>query len=200
MADRTATPYIDPNLFDTAGLYNQEDSPAVITDYRIQHHYERDLGIYMLGIASPKGFQGASAAFIQTAAPTLLWIADWTAARFLQKPMVPDPNAVNSNWILMDVWLNPADIIVGQDGTTPLIRLTGTYIYGHQNPGSNFFSNVMFPVAPWFVSDGFASLRSISVEDLISLLEPAGVAGAGNPPPIGPTSVGDGGIIGKGLL
>lgn len=172
-------PYINPAIYDDLSLYNQEDSESVITDFEIHHHYERDLHLYMMGIASPQGFQGNRAAFVQLASPTLMWIADWTGARFLEKPMVPDPISVSSEWVLMDVWMNPAQIVIGQDGTTPLFRLTGTYIFGHQNPGPNFYSNVSFPVAPWFTSTGFVSLRSINAGDLdkTGLLEPSTIAG-----------------------
>lgn len=178
---RTEDPYIDQAIFDELGLYNEENEQSVITDFHIHHHYERDNHIYMVGIASPQGFQGNTAAFVQLASPTLLWIADWTGARFLEKPVVPDPTTVNNEWVLMDVWMNPAQIVIGQDGTTPLFRLTGTYIFGHKNPGPNFYSNVVFPVAPWFTATGFISLRAISASDLdkTGLLEPSTIAGGG---------------------
>lgn len=189
---RQETPFFDPALIDELGLYNQEDSESVITDFHIHHHYERDLHIYMMGIASPQGFGGNKASFVQLASPTLLWIADWTGARFLSKPMVPDPTTVSEEWILMDVWMNPAQVVIGQDGTTPLFRLTGTYIFGHQNPGKNFYSDVVFPVAPWFTSTGLASLRAISASDLdkTGLLEPSTITGfTGQVGNIGPGAI-----------
>lgn len=157
---------LNQKIFDSKSLFNQGDAQAVITDYRIRCHYERDYHRYMMGIASPGGFQNNTAAFVQLASETLLWVADWTGARFLQKPMVPDPTNVGAGWVLMDVWLDPAEIVLSQDGTSPLYRLTGTYIFGQQNPGQNFYSNVSIPAAPWFINDGIASLRSISAADL----------------------------------
>ncbi len=176
-------PYIAPNLTDMSALYNEGLLPSVVTDFHIHNHYERDNHRYMMGISSPGGFNGASVAFVQLAAPTLLWVADWTGCRFLEKAMIPDPTAVTDDWVLLDSWLEPAQIIIAPNGTTPLFRITGTYVFGNQNPGTAFYSNVTYPVAPWFNSTGITSLRTISPGDLVpGLITPA----ITNPGGIGP--------------
>lgn len=165
-------PYTDPNLptSDSASLYDKGNDQDVITDFRIHSRYERDYHRYLMGVTSTVGFLGSSAAIVQLAAPTLLWVVDWTGCRFLQKAMLPDPTTVGSVWTLLDAMLEPAAIILAPNGTTPLFRLTGTYVFGCTNPGANFFDNVVYPVVPWFNSTGISSLRTISVSDLDSTL------------------------------
>ncbi|MDE2098093.1 MAG: hypothetical protein KGL39_12640 [Patescibacteria group bacterium] len=79
---------------DTLGVINdiQSSSIEVWTDYHIHNRYEKDKHVYMLPITSPGGFAGQSCAFVQLAAPTLLWIADWTAARMASSPIIPSPS------------------------------------------------------------------------------------------------------------
>src|SRR5689334_19409335 len=106
-------------------LYDLGDDPAVTTDFRIKHHYEKDQHRYMLGVTSPGGFQGKSVAFVQLAAQTVLWVADWTGCRFLKKAMVPDPANVNPGWVLLDAWLEPFMVAVSPNGSAPLYRVSG---------------------------------------------------------------------------
>lgn len=152
-------------------LFNQGDSQSVITDFRIKHHYQRDGHVYQLGITSPSGFKGQSAAFVQLAAPTLLWVVDWTGCRFYQKAMIPDPDAIESGWVLLEAWLEPFMVVIAANGTTPLYRCSGVYIYGHKNPGPKIYNNTAYPVAPW-VNDT-SIIRTIDANDLQKyLLEP----------------------------
>ena len=95
-----------------------------------------------------------SVAFVQLAQPTLLWIADWSAARFNIQPTAPDPTPADPDWVLLDVHLEPSMLILAADAITPLYRLSGTYIYGHKNPAANTFDNINFSRPPW-LSDSF---------------------------------------------
>ena len=119
------------------------------TDFKVRNRYERDLHRYQLGLTTPNGFQGASCAFVQMAAPTLLWICDWTACRFRTPPIVPDPETLVENWVLLDVLPETASLGVGPDGATPLYRISGTYVYGHRNPSGDVFRDIAFPRPPW---------------------------------------------------
>jgi hypothetical protein len=144
---------------------------ATWVDYMITHRYEGDTHRYMTGVSSPNGFQGASVAFFQLTAPTLLWIADWTAAQYNGPPQVPDPFSVGSNWILLDIHLEPAQIGLAPDGVTPLYRFSGTYFFGCTNPGAcssyatSPFIQAQYPRAPW-LEDTFT--RNVPVETLLS--------------------------------
>ena len=118
-------------------------------DYIVNNRFEKDSHRYMAGITSPDGFQGNSVAFFQLASPTLLWIADWTACRFGNPPIVPDTTPRDSNWILLDDHWEPGMISLGPDGTTPIYRISGTYVYGHKRPNARTHRNVTFSMAPW---------------------------------------------------
>lgn len=142
----------------------ESDSPSIFVDYEVRNHYERDGHIYMAGLTSPTPFQGNSVAFFQLAAPTLLWIADWTAARFFQQPPIPDPNSVGDNWILLDGHFTLADIKPGPDSETPFYRITGTYIYGCKNPSSEITRELEFGRPAYLNADTFP--RTISLEAL----------------------------------
>jgi len=132
---------------DTQGL-------DVWIDYKIVNRLERDQHAYMMGITSPGGFQGNSVAFVQLAAPTELWIADWTALRLNQQPPPPDPTPL-PGWVLLDTHIETAAVIVGPDGITPMYRISGTYFYGKQNPTAGYggvFNDLCFG-RPGFLQD-----------------------------------------------
>lgn len=137
-ADDSAAKYILPT-----------DGGFIWTDYEINNRYESDKKIYMMGITSPGGFNGASVAFAQIASPTLLWICDWTASRFNKQPIAPNSASVNTNWILLDEHLEPAMLVVGEDGVTPYYRLSGTYVYGNLNPSAIVANDISFTRPPW---------------------------------------------------
>lgn len=136
----------------------------VFTDYFIRNRYEKDGHRYMMGVTSDSGFNGDTVAFVQLANPTLLLIVEWTACKFNSPPQVPDPDAINEDWVLLDLMPQTASIAVGGDGETGLYRISGTYVYGRRNPdNANVFNNVAFPL-PAYLQDTFA--RTVSPDRL----------------------------------
>jgi hypothetical protein len=137
----------------SADFDNTGDSSQVWTDYVIHSRYEKDLHRYMLPVSSPGGFQGASVAFVQLAAPTILWVIDFTAARASVQPNIPDPDpGSNSAWVLLDEHVEPSMIEVTPDAQTPVYRFSGTYIYGHRNPDTvALVNNVNYTRPPWLL-------------------------------------------------
>jgi len=137
--------------------YNTGSNPlSQWTDYKIRNRFEKDYHRYMLGITSPAGFQGATVAFTQLANPTLLWISEWTASRFNEKPQIPNPAPVDNNWVLLDEEVSPVMVVTNPaDGTTPLYRISGIYVYGHKQPDSVTVNNAIFPRPPW-LDDAFS--------------------------------------------
>lgn len=134
---------------DENALFQSTDDSAQYTDYYIANKYEGDLHRYMMGVTSPGGFRGASVAVCQLANSTLLWISEWTACRFKTKPEIPNPESLDSNWVLLDIMPETVQEVVGPDGVTPLWRISGIYVYGNTNPAANIFTNVVFPRPPW---------------------------------------------------
>lgn len=134
----------DDNVFAANATTN-----SIWDDYVLHGRYERDKHIYMMGVTSPNGFNGASVAFAQLAAPTILWIVDWTAARSNEKPSLPDNTPYSNNWILLDEMIETDEITVAADGTTPEYRISGTYVYGCINPTPQLISSVSFGRPPW---------------------------------------------------
>ena len=151
-------------------------SASIWTDYIVKNRYENDLHRYMMTITSPgNGVANASpglgnaltvlagAAFVQLGAPTLLWISDWTASRFREKPTVPQPEPpAGSPWVLLDKHYETMTLNVAPDGVTPLYRINGTFVYGHKNPSEETVLNINFSRPPW-MADVFD--RSVSSAD-----------------------------------
>jgi hypothetical protein len=187
----------------TVGTLSTQDAPSkyadtgqgVWADYQAYSRFERDNHLYMMGMTSPSPFQGNSVAFVQLAAPTLLWILDWTAARRGSQPTVPDPTPSDPNWVLLDQWYRPVAPKVLDDGQTPVYRLEGTYVYGHRSPAANMIANMSFPRVPWLDDSIDRSIpASIFQKNLsdgqggnnISLGGGGGEGGGGIIGPIGP--------------
>ncbi len=146
---------------DQAAQFLTANDRSIYTDYRVMNRFEADGHKYMLGITSPGGFNGGSAAFVQLAAKTLLWISDWTASRMGDFPIIPNPEPVDTSWVLLDEHVEPAQLSVAADGVTPFYRISGTYVYGHKNPAATTIRDIMFPRPPW-LADAFPRTMSNS--------------------------------------
>jgi len=195
------TPNGDSGKYDTSKTRN----PGIWTDCQIINRYESDRRIYMMSLCFPRpggerilSTAGAgvsqhstatisntssskpSVAFVQLGSPTLLWICDWTVCRTSAKPIAPDPDPGDSNWVLLDEWIEPVKIVVLDDAQTPVYRLSGTYFYGHTNPSANPIDNMNFPRPPWLQN---AFSRNITKDMFDSgLSNDSGIAGGGGHP------------------
>jgi len=139
---------IQPDGYSAA--YIPEDSAiTVYTDYMIHNRFEKDRHICMLPVASPDGFNGNLAAFVQLASPTLLWIADWTACKFGESPEIPAPDESDPNWVLMDEHIEPSMLTLDGTGEVPLYRISGVYVYGKLNPSVTTVDDCGYPRPPW---------------------------------------------------
>ncbi len=130
--------------------------------YKVRNRYEDDRHIYMMGITSPNEFAGATAAFVQLANPTLLWISEWTLASFNRKPAIPNSDTMDNNWVLLDRHMDPYILTVGTDGVTPLYSISGMYVYGCRKPDPDAYKNMIFPRPVW-LQDVFE--RKITITD-----------------------------------
>lgn len=163
-------------LEDSSAKFDSNIVADIFTDTTIVNRYEKDRHIYMGGVTDPNGFQGNSVSFVQLCSPTLLWICDWTIASFRSQPSVPSPTPGDANWVLMDDHWEPHKITTAADGTTPLYRISGTYVYGHKNPNADTVNNIAFPRPPW-LQDAFD--RSMPSSKLTTgLTEAGGIGGS----------------------
>jgi len=147
---------------------------GIDTSYEIRGRYEKDQHTYMLGL-SKAGLQGgtplATVAFVRLANPTLLWVADWTAAKLGTQPILPAPNLVflqsngpSGGWVLLNEHYETAKITTTSDGATPVYRISGTYIYGQLLPAEATAENMIFPKPPWL--DPYNTLdRSVPLDN-----------------------------------
>lgn len=145
------------DAFDQGSQFIAQDN-GIWADYLLRNRYEKDGHVYMLGCTSPNGFGSNSdtVAFCQIACSTVLWIADWTAARFGSPPTIPDPNIyqsrANNNWVLLDVHYDVGNVTLPADGATPYFRISGTYYYGHKRPTVDITKLMAFPKPPWIAN------------------------------------------------
>lgn len=151
---------------DTDAKFIEEGLENVYMDYRIQSRYEKDPHVYMMPVSYPTspayGLSTApastplgtttSVSFVQLAAPTLIWLVDWTCSRANKKPDIPDPRISSEfGWVLLDEQYEPYMIAVGADGISPVWRISGTYVYGHNNPSVVTVDDLTFPRPPWLM-------------------------------------------------
>lgn len=148
---------------DNLGKYVQDPTGAIYTDYQIINRYEKSQHRYMLGVTSTGGFAGGTAAFVQLANPTLLWISDWTASRVGVPPEIPDPflSAIQSGWVLLDEMVEPVSVVLISDGVNPIYRISGTYVYGKLNPSTILLNDIAYGRPPW-ITDNLLFGRKMS--------------------------------------
>lgn len=128
------------------------EEESIFTDYLVNSIYEEDGHTYMMGVTSPEGFEGDDAAFVQLTKKTLIWIADWTAARFNEPPPIPCWNV--EGWMLLDKQFEKAAITFPGDLTTPLYRISGTYFFGKRKLNPDVLKDMVFPYRPDFTPSG----------------------------------------------
>lgn len=135
----------------TLGTQTAFNSPTggIWNDYVCRQRYESDKHTYMAGITSPGGFQSASVAFFRLANTTLLRIVDWTAYKTGTQPEIPSSIPLDTNWVILDEFYEPAEVTIPADGSQPCYRISGTYIYGHKNPAAVVVNNINYARPPW---------------------------------------------------
>lgn len=147
---------------------------TIWTDCMIGNRYEQDKHIYQMGLTSSDGFNGQSCAFVQLSAPTVLWICEWTVCRFGAKPKIPPSEPSDPNWVLLDTMDVTAPLAIMANGVTPMYRISGVYVYGCKNPGSDIKALMSFPRVPW-IEDAFD--RTVSDDMLMTgLIDRAGAS------------------------
>jgi hypothetical protein len=132
---------------------DQDGQPSPFTDYIVRNRFESDKHVYMMGVTSPGGLNGQAAAFVQFSVPTLLWIADWTCARWLNKPIIQDVNLPDTDWVLLDEHYEPGQLMMAPDGNSPFFRISGTFVYGKKNPSSATINDINFARPPHIKGD-----------------------------------------------
>lgn len=143
-------PDVSPgNWFLSPGKQKTKTGSVDGSECLIVSRYVKDLRRYML---SPT-MRGKRIPVVQLGAPTLLWICRWRSIRFNARPTVPSSVPVVADWTLLHEQLSPVSIITGSNGTTPIYRMTGTYIYSHGNPNEQLYKDVRFPLAAWLQND-----------------------------------------------
>lgn len=137
---------------DNQAKYTDQDSQGVYADYIVNNRYLDEPNVFMGGVTSPNGFQGASVSFVQLAAPTLAWECDWTACKVGDKPRIPDEVSKNPDWVFLRKTPETAMVTVAADGVSPLYRISGTYYYGHVDPqAATTWDRMSFPRPPWLL-------------------------------------------------
>lgn len=149
---------------DSAIAYKDGDQKAAWTDTYTVNRYEKDGHRYLIPLTTPSGFNGAKAAIVQLAEPTILWICDWTVSRLKLMPKVPDPISVDPKWVIMDEHIEEPEMRVMADGATVYYRISGTYVYGCINPSPTLLQNTIFPKPPW-MEDIFNRKPDASIYD-----------------------------------
>lgn len=145
---------LDPNeqnaLFNTQ---ETDDLSAVWSDYTVQNRYEDNRRIFMMANTIPGAYSpselGGKVSFVQLAQPTLLWIADWTVARWKKRPKIPNPQVSDDRWVLLHKIIEPGTATLGPNGIDPLYRISGTYIYGHKDPSADPIDLMNFGRPAW---------------------------------------------------
>lgn len=153
------------------------DTDAIWTDFRGTNYYEYDYHRYMAGITTPNEFQGGTAAFFQLAAPTLFWMARWTAARVSKMPDIPSSFILaDDDWVLLDEQYDTACVAMLYDKQTPLYRISGLYSYGHKNPikgNSHILNRMFYPRPPWVTNETQRNVGN-DTEELSSVIDGSG--------------------------
>jgi hypothetical protein len=122
-----ATVPVIPNT--QSAISTTESSLGISEHYELQTAYTTDYHTIPLPtVGSP------FCSFAVLAPPTMTKAVSFSATRWDQPPTAPNPQTIDPNNVLLHTVYNPEAAQLGPDGQTPIYRLTGTYIYGIQDP------------------------------------------------------------------
>lgn len=157
--------------FDPQGLSAANSFAGTIwEDYEIHSTYDKNYHRYCMGVTVPvrqetvlQTIPGRTAppskrptvSIVQLCNPTLIWKADWTAARYNTKPYIPSANIGGLEWVLLEEKIDPGMITLAADGVTPLYRISGTYVFANVYPSGKLYENVDFGIPPWVDASSF---------------------------------------------
>ncbi len=168
--------------FDGSQPVSKDGDGAPYADCTSVNRYDVDKQIFMLPVSSPDGFNGDTAAFVQLAAPTEIWMHDWTVARLEGRPNVPDPTPEDPNWVFLRATPELHVIGLAPGSESPLYRISGTYVYGRKTAPDSFYQTVVYPVQQAVEKDAFP--RTVTANQLEKGL--SDVTGGGGGPVGGP--------------
>lgn len=151
---------IDPN--DQSASFNNPQT-GVFTDYRIRSSYVFDPIIFQLPIASPNGFGGQFASFVQLAATVATLKVEWSAQCDQEPPIIPNPGLKDSGYVLLNRELD-MDSLELNDAGEPSFGRSGTYYYGLKNAAAATLSH---PVPP-YISVQSGSLVVLDSADMVN--------------------------------
>lgn len=151
---------------DSDGKFVEPDDGRITWGpYKIKNRYFKDRHKYALAIASEEGIPESqnTTAVVTLARPTLIWVCTWFGEKTYVKPEIPNADISNPLWELLDDIYTLDDVIVGADGTTPIYRIGGTYIYACLRPSAVTINDLQYPRPPW-IEDVFS--RTVDPEQL----------------------------------
>lgn len=180
-AQVTVVDSLDSGDISALFLDTEENVGALFPDCMVTGRYEGDQHRYMLGITSPNGYGGNAAAFVQLAAKTVLWVVDWTVSSTLGLAGIPNPDLSNPDWVLLADWVEPAPVSALPDGTTPIYRISGTFVYGKKKPSQWTYEDVVIPKMPWIEPGSFSrTITSSNLDSSILVDDGGGTPGGGD--------------------
>lgn len=196
LASSPATITVTPIQLDPENnSYRIDNDAGIFTDYIVRNKYLKPQNVWMSSITSTTGFNGNSVAFFQLGAPTLLWIADWSALKVGIQPQAPSRVPLSRGWQLLYEYIEPVMIITGGDGIVPLFRLNGIYVFGQIAPSTETLNNVYYPLPPYLDPNKFSRTQPVNrmLRNIIDTGAGGGTTGTG------PQGVVEGGTAAPGV-
>lgn len=151
-------PSIDASLA-PAGLY---------TDCRILSRWDEDKHIAQLASTDTEG----KSSFVGYASPTKQLVVNYTVERVGGQPTVP-PENLGSNYVLLAVTQPIPELSLASDGQTPIIRASGTRIYGVVDP-TKVIQGAAIP--PWILDQLLAMQLTGDAQNAATISEILAVA------------------------
>lgn len=109
--------------------YRSFENDGIYETYTVDQRTVTDQNI----IALPVGRAGAAAAIIQTAAPIARKRIEWRAIKIGGTPRIPDPNLIDTNWVLANHQVLPEQVEPTADGSVLRYIVSGCYDYVARN-------------------------------------------------------------------
>ena len=141
-------PKVNVSLGDYLPYYeNNQYSDNIYNEYRVDVHYETDMGVIQAPVSAGTYYgsslggqttsypsQAVSSSFMQAYTPMTKKVVTWTAQRFGEVPVIPDPVPQDTNLVLLHQKYQLTAPEVMADTETEIYHASGTYYYGLKNP------------------------------------------------------------------
>jgi hypothetical protein len=131
----------------SSNRYSSKSNEGMYTQVKIDSYIETHHGNYQAPLAD-QGDSNETCSIVSLHQPYTRRVVEWEAERIGSVPKIPSFVSSDPNQVLMESLINPAELLIIEDGQTPTFKVTGRYLYAMRTAMPDL-EQIAFDVPQW---------------------------------------------------